>query len=152
MREYFTPKHRLLANERPYTNSLHGPIPVHWCSNPIQPNKCDLGGVNSLCLPSECHAKSWCSLNHNCSALNGHWSEWSDDCSGTGESGTRSRTCDEPAPKHGGKPCNGSVTRACTGIHKRFISGCSYLTRCIDISHAPWIYIVSYLACLASEV
>ena len=152
MHECSTPKHRLVANERPYTNFLHGPVPVHWCSNPIQPKECDLGGVNSLCLPSGCHEKSWCSLNHDCSALNGHWSKWSDKCSGTGEDGTRSRTCDKPAPKHGGKPCIGNGTKACTGTTKRFPCGCSYVGSVHCHVHAPLICIVPSLVSLAIEV
>ena len=136
-------EHRLVANERPYTNFLHGPIPVHWCSNRIQPKRCGLGGVNSLCLPSGCHDKSWCSLNHNCAAPNGHWSEWSDECIGTGEGGTRSRTCDEPAPKHGGKPCIGNATRACTGTNRGCISDCLYFWQCaLTYMHTPLMYIV----------
>ena len=115
----FHSKHRLLVNERPYTNFLHGTVPAYWCFHPNYPNKCDLGGVNSLCLPNDCPEKSWCSLNKDCSVLNGHWSEWSDECSMIGGDGIRSRTCNRPAPRNGGKPCFGNTKKACAGTNKR---------------------------------
>ena len=118
----FDSENRLVANERPYTNFLHGTVPVHWCSHHL--THCDLGGVNSLCLPSGC-PKSWCSLNDDCSVLNGHWSEWGAECSGIDVDGIRSRACNKPAPSDGGKGCIGNATRACTGRNKHLLSGCS---------------------------
>ena len=45
--------------------------------------------------------------------INGHWAEWSSwsNCSATCDGGkrTRSRTCTDPAPLNGGRPCDGSA-------------------------------------------
>ena len=120
-------ENRFLANEEPpFTNFLHGPIPWVWCdrTNPL----CNLTGVNSLCLPSICSDRHWCSLTHNCSVRNGHWSEWSDECSVTCGIGIRSRKCSNPVPKAGGKPCNGNSTKLCIlphclGMNQRLFSG-----------------------------
>ena len=121
-----SPENRLLTNnKRPYTNFLHGTVPAYWCSYHHCQKKCDLGGVNSLCLPSDCAEKSWCSLNHDCSVLNGHWSEWNNECSGMGVHGIRSRACNNPTPRAGGKPCFGNSTKACTGTNKFFLWRCT---------------------------
>merc|ERR1712224_93060 len=95
----------LLADKPPYNNHLHGLVPLGWCKS--NPATCDLSGVNSLCLPAGC-PHSWCSLNHNCAVMNGHWSEWGA-CSG----GMRTRTCSDPSPKDGGKNCTGRSSRPC---------------------------------------
>ena len=107
--------------------------------------QCDLAGVNSLCLPSSCPEKSWCSLNHNCAVLNGHWSEWSDECSvtcGDGiRDGIRSRACNNPAPRDGGKLCIGDSARPCTGRNKRF---CLSVVRSFGNAHAHACIVVMY--------
>ena len=118
---------RFLANEEPpFTNFLHGTIPWEWCGADLS---CNLAGVNSLCLPNriDCPDQHWCSLTHNCSVLNGHWSEWSDECSGTCGNGIRSRKCSNPAPSPGGKRCNGNSTKLCIlphcpGLNQRLFS------------------------------
>ena len=104
-----------MANEPPYTNFLHGTVPYEWCLSESMEH-CNLAGVNSLCLPRSC-VQSWCSLNHDCSVLNGHWSEWIEECSVSCGDGIRSRACNKPAPKDGGKPCIGNSTRLCHDQH-----------------------------------
>ena len=114
----FHSENRLVANKSTYTNFLHGTVPAYWCSHSNYPKKCNLGEVNLLCLPSDCPERSWCSLNHDCAVLDGHWSEWGDECSGDG---IRLRTCTR---RRGGKPCIGNSAKACTGTNKRFLCRC----------------------------
>ena len=113
---------RVLATcEGPHTNHLHGPVPAAWCSRsgawwcPLPP--CALKGTNSLCLPNSCD-DNWCSLNRNCRVRNGHWSEWSAECSATCGGGVQTRSCTNPAPQNGGKACaGGNATRPCNTQH-----------------------------------
>ena len=94
------------------TNYLHGPVPSGWCQDGKTPKNCRLGGVNSLCMPSSC-TYDWCDLNHDCDVLNGHWSEWSNECSRPCGGGTLTRQCNNPAVKNGGKICKGISTKSC---------------------------------------
>ena len=120
------------------TNYLHGPVPSEWCQDGKTPKNCRLGGVNSLCVPSSC-TYDWCSLNHDCNVLNGHWSEWSHECSTTCGGGTLTRQCNNPAVKDGGKMCKGVSSKPCNtehcpGTRKYAVScvyGCIYLYRCV---------------------
>ena len=107
--------HRYLANDKqPYTNYLHGAVPVSWCQqrSRVGAEGCRLTGVNSLCLPPSCPS-NWCNLNHNCDVLNGHWSEWNDECSVTCGGGVHTRACSNPTPTNGGKACGGAATKPC---------------------------------------
>lgn len=109
----------LAAASRPYTNHLHGPIPTKWCKKyktcPQIWNGLNwsLHGVSSLCLPKSCVQDAWCGLSHNCSIRNGHWSEWNHECYKSCGEGMRTRSCSNPAPRHGGKPCSGENTSLC---------------------------------------
>ena len=96
------------------TNYLQGSVPPGWCKDgkAPSPNGCSLLGSNSLCLPISC-TYNWCGLTHNCDVLNGHWSEWSQECSKTCGGGTFTRKCDNPAPKDGGRGCSALSTKAC---------------------------------------
>ena len=51
-----------------------------------------------------------------CTAVDGGWSAWGA-CSATacGQTGTRTRTCTDPAPSCGGARCAGDASEACTG-------------------------------------
>ena len=93
-------------------NTFRGPVPAAWCSH-TRASICSLRGVNSLCLPSACNASSWCGLTHDCSVVNGHWSEWSQVCSKSCGGGAYTRSCSNPARKNGGQGCHGSVSRSC---------------------------------------
>ena len=44
--------------------------------------------------------------------MDGGWDEWSE-CSATCGDGTQDRTCDNPAPAHGGAECDGEATQVC---------------------------------------
>lgn len=63
----------------------------------------------ATCPPAECNAP-----------VDGHWGRWAEwgTCSVTCDSGThtRTRTCDDPQPKHGGAQCEGDATdiKSCT--------------------------------------
>ena len=144
----FYPTHildRNLGSAKPYTNYLHGTVPKQWCTSTALPF-CSFEGVNSLCLPQTCFAPVWRSLTHDCSVVNGHWSEWSDGCSMTC---TQTHTCINP--KHDGKPCSeyGRSSRPCkknctctsTIIHHIFV-----YTRTNFIS--PWLRGARVSSCL----
>ena len=45
--------------------------------------------------------------------VDGDWSKWTECTLPCGDGGTQYRTCTSPAPKHGGKPCEGEQNRAC---------------------------------------
>ena len=141
----FYPTHILdrdLGSVKPYTNYLHGTVPKQWCTSTALPF-CSFEGVNSLCLPQTCFAPVWCSLTHDCSVINGHWSEWSDGCSMTC---TQTHTCINP--KHDGKPCSeyGRSSRPC----KKNCTPCtSTIIHHIRVhTHQLHIAVVAWRACL----
>ena len=61
-------------------------------------------------LPSNIHVLI--RININIGPIDGHWNKWSSwsECAGECEHGKRhrTRTCDDPEPKNGGKACVGS--------------------------------------------
>jgi len=79
-----------------------GGVQTRTCTNPAAAN----GGA--ACVGDTTRA---CNAQ-NCPPVDGGFSDYGA-CSKTCGAGIQTRTCDKPAPQHGGKPCAGNTAQAC---------------------------------------
>merc|ERR1712112_321304 len=95
-----------------------GPINGHWSEWGPCSKTCGGGTKTRTCTnPAPAHGGADCEAGYgpgvtdscntdNCPSgpINGHWSEWGE-CSKTCGGVTKTRTCTNPAPAHGGADC-----------------------------------------------